>query len=196
MCPGRLVEGTAFAPFRAPSSRGGGSASDAFAEEQRRIEEMEKAAFEQGLERARQQAREEVERELGSRLEQLRKAIGQVSGLESSVLGSLRDEIALLVLTACGRLLRERLDRDDPVVLRAVDELLAERANSTAWEARVHPKDFELLSETVDPGRSLALVPDESIGRGGVLLESKGESIDARIETVLREVAAALRDPA
>lgn len=195
MCPGRLVEGSAFVPFRAPSSLDGGSAGDAFAEEQRRIQEMEKAAFEQGLERARKQAREEVERELGSRLEQLKKAIAQVSGLESSVLGSLRDEIALLVLTACGRMLHERLERDDPVVLRAVDELLAERANSTMWEARVHPKDFEVLSETMGAG-SLTLVPDESVSRGGVLLESRGESVDARIETVLREVTAALRDPA
>jgi flagellar biosynthesis/type III secretory pathway protein FliH len=194
--PGRLLDDVPFSPFRAPAGHGAGSgAAEAFAEEQRRLEEAEKAAFERGLGQAREQAKAEVEKALGGRLTRLDEALAELASLRGRVLDELRGEIFGLVVEVASRLLRERLEADDPVVLRAVEEALAERRAETRWRIRIHPEDLAQLDQREQSARTLDLVADTEITRGGLIAESSGESIDARVETAIAALHRAFEEP-
>jgi flagellar assembly protein FliH len=194
--PGRLLEDVAFSPFRAPAGgRSGSGAADEFAEEQRRLEQAEKEAFERGLERARQQARTEVDQEAGARLARLEESLAELASLRGRVLEELREEIFALVVDAASRLLRERLESSDPVVARVIDEALAERRAEARWRIRLHPEDLEQLQRAGRDDDDLELVADPSVARGGLVAESGGESIDARVETAMAALRGAIEDP-
>jgi flagellar assembly protein FliH len=158
---------------------------DPVEEEQRRLKEAEQAAFERGLERARKQAMEEAERAVAERLSRLDAALAELQTLRGRMIAELRDEISALVLTASARILRERLDEGDPVVARILGEVLEADREEIRWRIRLHPDDLQHVQENLPAGGQLELVADESLVRGGLVAESLGESIDARVEAAL-----------
>lgn len=183
MSRGRLLDGVAVSRFRPPA--GEGSGVDPVEEEQRRLKEAEQAAFERGLERARKQAMEEAERAVAERLSRLDAALAELQTLRGRMIAELRDEISALVLTASARILRERLDEGDPVVARILGEVLEADREEIRWRIRLHPDDLQHVQENLPAGGQLELVADESLVRGGLVAESLGESIDARVEAAL-----------
>ena len=183
MSRGRLLGGVAVSRFRPPA--GEGSGIDALEEERRRLEEAEQAAFERGLERARKQAAEEAERAVAERLAGLDAALAELQTLRGQMIAELRDEISALVLTASARILRQRLDAGDPVVVRILEEVLDADQEQTRWRIRLHPEDLQHVQRNLPAGGQLELVADESLVRGGLVAESTGESVDARVEAAL-----------
>jgi flagellar assembly protein FliH len=60
---------------------------------------------------------------------------------------------------------------------------------------RLHPLDAAITRDlgSLAAGRSIVLVADPDVARGGCVVEAAGRRIDAQIETALERVAAALR---
>ena len=56
--------------------------------------------------------------------------------------------------------------------------------------ARLHATDLDSIGDIADlaPGRSIRLVADPAVGRGGALVESGAARVDARLETALARV--------
>jgi flagellar assembly protein FliH len=86
---------------------------------------------------------------------------------------------------------------------RAVTDIVAQTIEAAnvqgACYIRVNPQDYEILGPLWDaipslqpPGHTWELVADKHISRGSCLIETNGGIIDARLETQLAQVSAAI----
>lgn len=147
----------------------------------------------QGLKEARAEAasqRAEHAREIAAVLNRLAaQAHEQIAGLEPVAVD--------VVLAACRAILGTAMATPEGVQA-AVKAALEAAARDEVLQVRLHPRDMALLSAATGaagPGSvaaSLALRSDDSVGPGGCIVEIAGGSLDARIETQFRLLAAAL----
>jgi flagellar assembly protein FliH len=97
------------------------------------------------------------------------------------------------------RVARAVLDRElelsaDPGA-EAIARALALAPEDCSAVIRLHPHDAAVIRDlsSLTAGRSVALVADPDVARGGCVVEGAGRRIDAQIETALSRVAAVLR---
>jgi len=89
-------------------------------------------------------------------------------------------------------MLRDKIDGGDPVASRALEEALSALPESGPVRARLHPDDIESvrrdLTREIDDGR-VVLTADDTISRGGCIVNSDAGTIDATVETAIAMVA-------
>lgn len=115
----------------------------------------------------------------------------------------LRDSVVSLTLAATRRILRRELSLQPEHVISLVYALLAEAREQEDIKVLVNPGDAvtiegqkaELL-KGLRATQRVQIIPDPGIEPGGALLETPGGSWDARIESQLGAVEAALREVA
>lgn len=108
-----------------------------------------------------------------------------------------REEVLRLALRVAEKILRQRIDEAPESILPMIDEALRSLQGQQQLRVvlRAHPEDRPVLEgrrahwlDHFPAIASLAIVPDESVGRGGCRLESEHGSVDATIETQVRVV--------
>lgn len=94
------------------------------------------------------------------------------------------------------RILRHELSRRPEAALSTIREALQLAAGQPHIQVRLHPDDLEQLRECGDEiaGKltriaETSLVADETISRGGCLVETRHGAIDARLETQLERIS-------
>jgi len=104
-----------------------------------------------------------------------------------------------LSATIAEKILRHELSRQPELALPIVREALQLAAGQPHIKLHLHPHDLEQLKECGHEvlGRlstlgEATLVPDESITRGGCLIETRHGVIDARLETQLSRITSEL----
>jgi len=108
-----------------------------------------------------------------------------------------------LSVTIAGKILRHELSRRPELAVDIIQEALQLAAGQPHLKLRLHPADIavlqqagqEALSRLASMGQS-ELVPDESIARGGCLIETRHGVIDARLETQLERITCELLEGA
>lgn len=110
-------------------------------------------------------------------------------------------ETAAVRLSAlmAGKLLRKELSSQPALVVDVVREALQLVAGNAPIELRLHPLDVEQLQEhgpeiieRLSHIGATALLPDESITRGGCFIATQQGTIDARIESQLARIVGEL----
>jgi flagellar assembly protein FliH len=109
----------------------------------------------------------------------------QIAGLEGVLLQS--------VMAACRRLLGPAVD-DGRAVQSAVRAALAAARQEEVLALRLHPDDLPAARAALasGPHAALQLQPDADLPRGGCVLAFTGGSLDARLDTQMRRLGAAL----
>ncbi|HHN75125.1 MAG TPA: hypothetical protein ENK10_07865 [Acidobacteria bacterium] len=181
--PGKVLERGEVRPYRPPVKPG---CED---EEERRqsIEQAMREGYQEGLRRGTAEAHEKLQAERRAGVEQIARALEEIATLRRNVLESLRRETVDLALTAAARLVRARIDQGDAVIQRVVSETLEKIGAGTVCEVRLHPADIELMrsEDLLAKLAGIEVVADDGIARGGVLIETAEEEVDARLETAL-----------
>ncbi|MCD6361255.1 MAG: hypothetical protein J7M38_10370 [Armatimonadetes bacterium] len=156
----------------------------------------------------RQVRQEEAERARGILQEMLQQCLDeQVAAFEQAAgdlleqlrsemqrrLAELEERSVVLVTAMTEKVIGQRLALDDELVLGVVRNALAEAADAAQVTVRVSPADDELvraaqseLLATLGQVEQLRVVADESISRGGCIIETERGRFDARIETQLQ----------
>jgi len=108
-------------------------------------------------------------------------------------LADLEQQSVMLVTAMAEKVIARKLDLDDQIVLEVVRTALAEAGDATQVLLRVSAADEPLVRDAqaellaglagADDVRVLA---DDSIGRGGCIVETERGRFDARIETQLQ----------
>ena len=97
------------------------------------------------------------------------------------------------------RIVRQQIELDHEVALRAARELLQRAAAGARVVVRLSPSDHALVQERLDGLAETSgldgvrLRVDPTVTPGGCVVETDAGSLDARIETQLERIAAALR---
>jgi flagellar assembly protein FliH len=121
----------------------------------------------------------------------------QLHQLVQSLDGALRDfdtevanELQALAVEIARQVVRDTLAVRSEAVLGVVREALAQLPQQNAT-LRVHPNDAHLIAQYLaEQGtpETHRIVEDASVTQGGVLIESAGSQIDARLETRWRRI--------
>lgn len=123
-------------------------------------------------------------------------ALSRLSDLEAAKVRELEHRLLELALAAASRVVRERIEADDPVAVRALREALDALPASAEVRVRLHPDDAESIGRETESevarGR-IVLVPDPSIARGGCVVESSVGTVDATLGHALESVRSAAR---
>ena len=185
MSPSRLLESPLAERFVPPEVKG--------------VEDVARAAYLEGLERGRRDARAEAESAHRAAADRLAASLASLHALERQVLHEVRAEVTELAVAVASKIVRERIAVGDPIAARVAEEVFARIGPGIGCRVRLHPADLEAVAAAAatlaEPG-SVELIADPAIERGGLLAEGAEETIDARISTAIDVYRDALEDPA
>lgn len=160
---------------------------------EQRVEEARQLGFREGEAAGRRQAAGEVE----PVLERLASALATVAELRSRVLRKAESDMVRLAMEIARRVLHRELTIDpraiEGLVKVALDKLEAE----TICRVRVHPEHEGCVRACIDRlgrGSQVEIFSDPALERGGAIFETSRGSLDASLETQLKEIERGLAD--
>ncbi len=108
-------------------------------------------------------------------------------------LADLEQQSVMLVTAMAEKVIARKLDLDDQIVLEVVRTALAEAGDATQVLLRVSAADEPLVRDAqaellaaLASAEDVRVLADDSIGRGGCIVETERGRFDARIETQLQ----------
>ena len=147
--------------------------------------------YQEGLARAQ----EELAAETEAFREEVQASLQRISEYEKTFAAQHEARILELTLAAASRIVRERIDAGDEQAARAVQEALQALPDSTHVKVRLHPDDVEPVTDRhradVEAGR-VEILPDDTLSRGGAILESDFGRVDATLEMAERSAREAV----
>ena len=174
------------------------------AELQKRIAELERlrqtevaqakqASFEEG----RQKALEDASAEVTAALNRLAQKLNEVAGLRNKIRSYAEMDIVKLGLAIAQRVLRRELTTDPETIHGLVHAALQKIQNRDILRIRVYPAGAEALKTSLaraGAAPAIQVVPDPTLKTGDLLFETSVGELDASVETQLQEVERGLAD--
>jgi len=95
-------------------------------------------------------------------------------------------EVLNLALNIAQKLILKEIETDPKISLRLIKEVLNYIAEGTELNIKVNPEEYKFLEENllkyIPPSQKIKLIPDESISKGGIFIETSLGVIDATFE--------------
>ncbi len=114
---------------------------------------------------------------------------------------SIEPDLLKLAVEIAGKIVRKNIEENDEFVVMTVKEGLRQLRERQDLRIRVNPSDYELVHKhkddiisSCDGIRTVEVIDDRRVDRGGCVIESGNGYLDARIETQFNEVEKALMD--
>ena len=156
-----------------------------------------------GLEQARREAAETAVQEARAELTRLGAALSsaleQFNESKRCLLARAESGLLELALAIARRVCRHEVGRSSETARANARALLEMVQHEADLELHLHPRDCETLRAALPEllgaiGRTphVTLVPDQAVEQGGCVLHTRHGTIDARLETQLDRIAAAL----
>ncbi len=170
--------------------RARGIAGDA----ERHAAELAQAARRDGRDAGYTDGLAAAQTEMADMLESLRELITAVRDERHVLLASAEPELVRLAVGIAERVLHQQIALDGGVVVEMAKAAIARIVDRDKITVRVNPADIERMrghrDELLALGdvRTMRVIEDQRVDRGGVILETDAGSIDAKISTQLNEV--------
>jgi flagellar assembly protein FliH len=135
------------------------------------------------------------EEQVRSAVQVLANAAGAFRTAEQVVLADVEDVVAELAVAIARAVLAREVELSADPGGDAVARALALAPEGCPMTVRLHPDDAATLGDltSVTSGRSVVVVEDPAVERGGCVAEGAGRRIDAQLGPALARVAAVLR---
>lgn len=174
------------------------------AELQKRIVELERmrqteaaqarqAGFQEGAQKAQQDAAAEVT----AASDRLAQKLHEVAGLRAKIRSYAEMDIVKLGLAIAQRILRRELTTDPETIHGLAHAALQKIQNRDILKVRVYPAGAEALRASLiraGAAPAIQIVPDPALKTGDLLFETSVGELDASVETQLQEVERGLAD--
>jgi flagellar assembly protein FliH len=169
---------------------------DAFA---RKIRIAEQESYEKGLSDGIRKGRD-LEKSVTMQTVQTMSAIvKEMSALKKSTLERMEDEIVQLSLAVAEKVIHLEAATNREVIRGVLREAIRNIGDRENMKIRVHPQDFHFMMEiksdflqSFDGIRNVTFAEDESIQRGGAIIETVCGEVDARLDQQYHEIKAAM----
>lgn len=168
-------------------------------EVQERLEAEFKAGFDEGRRQTEKHLRANVEKSLA---ETKTLTTNLVKTLETALVQfqvSAGTNVVRLALAIAERIVKREVMLDNEFIIRQIHEAVKRVVGIERLKIRIHPLDEPIVREyrssiltRTDAVRELAIEPDETIARGGCIIESESGNVDALLATQLERIEAAL----
>lgn len=161
------------------------------------IQQQVRVAFESGLREGEAAARQKLEGQVRELTEQLARAIADVVSSREEALRRAEADIVQLSMEIARRIMHRELSVDPSALGGLIRAALEKLASQQVHRVRIHPDQESVMRMClVEIGRAtdIEVLADPAQPRGGAVFESSRGSLDASVETQLREIERGLTD--
>lgn len=155
-----------------------------------RLAEIERQAHTEGYAAGLKRGEADAARQVGAAIGKLAVTVQDIAKLRPGILERAERELVRLAVAIAERVVRRTVELDPDVLLviaRVAMDRLGEQAAATI---HLHPADCEaVMRQGLDGARTMQLVADASVARGGCIVKSPFGEIDAGIEAQVRELS-------
>lgn len=129
-----------------------------------------------------------------SMIDTLRELVESVRNERHALLRTAEPELVRLAVGIAERVLHQQIALDHGVVVEMAKAAIARIVDRENITVRVNPVDVERMREHRDEllalgdVKTMRVIEDQRVDRGGVILETDGGNVDAKISTQLSEV--------
>jgi flagellar assembly protein FliH len=134
-----------------------------------------------------------VDRDMADMMTTMRNLVDMARVERHKLMESAEPELVRLAVGIAERVLHQQIALDRGVVVEMAKVAIARLVEKESVTVRVNPGDLERMrehrDELLDSGeiKNFRVVEDQRVDRGGVVVETDGGTIDARISTQLNE---------
>jgi flagellar assembly protein FliH len=158
-------------------------------------EQAARKAHDTGYRAGELAARQALEGEAQATTEQLARTIAEVTSTREQIMRRAEADTVRLSLEIARRVLHRELSVDPSAIEALVKAALEKLHNHEIYRVRLHPDQEALVRRYLQQlGRNLEIVSDPTQSRGGVLFEISRGTLDASVETQLKEIERGLAD--
>jgi flagellar assembly protein FliH len=165
------------------------------AEIQQKVDKVEKEAFQKGHEEGREQGFQEGQKEIERLVDTLQQIISAAIDKRNEIIQESETQVINLVLLIAKKVIKVISENQKNVVINNVVQALRKLKSRGDVVIRVNLSDVELTSEhindflkMVENVKSVTVLEDSSVDRGGCIIETDFGQIDARVSSQLHEI--------
>ena len=161
------------------------------------VHQQLQVAFESGVQEGESAARQKLEGEVRRAVEQLAVSAAELTASRADAIRRAEGDVVRLSLEIARRILHREVSVDPAALSALVRAALEKLASQQICRVRVHPDQEQLVRTTLTQlgrGSEIEIVADVAQSRGGALFETGSGSLDASIETQLREIERGFAD--
>ncbi len=162
---------------------------------QQKVEQTSREAYAKGFEEGRESGHQDGSAEVKRLVDRLHAIISRAIEKRNEILIESETQIIDLVLLISRKVIKVISENQKNVVINNVLQALQKLKSRGEVTIRVNLADLELSTEhvadftgMVEGTKSITVLEDASVGRGGCIIETDFGQIDARISSQLREI--------
>ncbi len=170
---------------------GGGGAGGPEGRPPEADEDVAARAYERGRVEGEERGRVRAEERLKPALAALERAAAEVERLRGELRERAEEDLAVLAMAVARRIVDRELREDPEIIRNLLRNALSHFPVEQELRIRINPLDLSVISGApgeaapVAGGREVRWIPDESVARGGCVVEGPTRILDGRLETVL-----------
>lgn len=161
----------------------------------KKIRQAELEVYEKGLSDGIRQGRDLQKNEALDTLRAMTGIVSEVSELKKEILQNAEREILQLALAVAEKVLHLEVTTNREVIQSVLKEAIKKIVDRENMKIRVHPQDFHYMMEIksdflqhFDGIKNIVFEEDESVRRGGAIIETLFGEVDARLDQQYNEI--------
>lgn len=173
-----------------------------FAQAQADADEAKEQARKEGHQQGLNQGLQEAKQQVSVIVKELKQLIAQGQSILQGMIRDQESEIRQLVVEIAGRVIQQKIEIDDEIVVRVAEECIRLAADRQHVRVLVHPDDQKKVEEWApeftrifDDIEKITLETDTRVQRGGIIIESGAGGVDGRIDKQVEILNDAILNP-
>jgi flagellar assembly protein FliH len=161
------------------------------------IQQQVRLAFESGLREGEAAARQKLEGQVRELTQQLAGAVADVVASRDEALRRAEEDIVRLSMEIARRIMHREVSVDPSALGGLIRAALEKLSAQQVHRVRIHPDQeavMRMCLEEIGRSTDIEVVADPAQPRGGAVFESSRGSLDASVDTQLREIERGLTD--
>jgi flagellar assembly protein FliH len=162
-----------------------------------KIRQVEQEAYQRGVSDGIGQGRDLQKNDAFHTLQAMSNIALEVSDLKKNILENAEAQIIQLVLDVAAKVIHTEVTTNQDIIRSVLKDAIKKIVDRENMKIRVHPQDFQHMMEiksdfiqNFDGVKNIVFEEDDSIQRGGAIIESLFGEVDARLDQQYNEVKA------
>ncbi len=160
-----------------------------------RKEAIEMEAYREGMKKGEEEGRKMAFKKIDPLFDTLRNAFAELSDIRPGLIEKQQEQIIEIVFLITEKIIHRQIHMSPDIILDTVRAASNHLMETEEIRLRLHPSDFEyireiesILAKKLSNKRTINVVEDSSIDRGGVMIETEFGDIDATIRSQIEHM--------
>lgn len=158
-------------------------------------EAIEMEAYNEGMTKGREEGRKIALKQAEPLFSTLQRALDEIAEMRSAIIEKCQEQILETVFLICEKVIHRQIQISPDVIMDTVRGASRHLMETEEIRLHLHPSDFEyvreiesMLSKKLTGKKSIHVVEDSSLERGGIIIETEFGDIDATIRSQIEHM--------